>query len=163
MDAGRMKKFVVFGVAAVAVAGGAFWFISSKGVKDSTGPSAADIVAGQTLYVESCASCHGVGLKGQPDWQTPGEDGILPAPPHDFSGHTWHHSDSVLFDYTKLGGKGALAKMGVDDFESGMPAFEDVLSDQDIWNVLGYIKSTWPDQARDSQSKRSAAEAQTGG
>ncbi|MGR3712052.1 MAG: c-type cytochrome [Shimia sp.] len=31
-------------------------------------------------------------------------------------------------------------------YESNMPGFEDSLSDQDILNVLGFIKSTWPDR-----------------
>lgn len=42
-----------------------------------------DVAKGQTLYAEQCASCHGVDLKGQPNWRTAGDDGILPAPPHD--------------------------------------------------------------------------------
>ena len=29
-----------------------------------------------------------------------------------------------------------------------MPGFEDKLSDADIWAVLSYIKSTWPDAVR---------------
>jgi mono/diheme cytochrome c family protein len=81
---------------------------------------------------------------------------VLPAPPHDETGHTWHHADSVLFDYTKLGGKAALAERGV-DFASGMPGFGDQLSDPQIWNVLAYIKSTWPDRQRAVQTERSTA------
>ncbi|MEC9312241.1 MAG: cytochrome c, partial [Pseudomonadota bacterium] len=64
-----------------------------------------DIADGEVLYAENCASCHGAELQGQPDWRAPGPDGRLPAPPHDETGHTWHHSDRVLFGYTKLGGK----------------------------------------------------------
>ena len=47
-----------------------------------------DIGNGQVLYKEHCASCHGFRLEGQPNWRRPGEGGILPAPPHDATGHT---------------------------------------------------------------------------
>lgn len=113
-----------------------------------------DIGKGQTLYAENCAACHGAELEGQPDWRTPNEDGILPAPPHDETGHTWHHDNALLFDYTKLGGKGALAARGIDDFASGMPAFDGVISDDDIWDILAYIRSTWPEREQASQASR---------
>jgi mono/diheme cytochrome c family protein len=67
-----------------------------------------------------------------------------------------------LFDYTKLGGKAALARQGV-DFKSGMPGFGDQLSDAQIWNILAYIKSTWPNRQREVQAERSAAEPQRQG
>ncbi|WP_299560286.1 cytochrome c [uncultured Sulfitobacter sp.] len=113
-----------------------------------------DLTAGRALYVTQCASCHGVQLEGQPDWRAAGADGVLPAPPHDASGHTWHHANAALFDYTKQGGRAALAAMGVVDFNSGMPGFEGVLSDDDIWSILAYIRSTWPETKRDLQASR---------
>ena len=54
-----------------------------------------DAVAGQVLYQENCASCHGANLEGEPDWRSPKEDGRLPAPPHDETGHTWHHGEGL--------------------------------------------------------------------
>lgn len=113
-----------------------------------------DIVAGRALYAETCAACHGADLEGQPDWRTPDEAGVLPAPPHDATGHTWHHDNALLFEYTKLGGKAALAARGIDDFNSGMPAFSEVLSDEDIWDILVYIRSTWPPREQASQASR---------
>ncbi len=121
-------------------------------------PSAADLEAGQALYAEHCAACHGKELEGQADWRTRGADGVLPAPPHDETGHTWHHGDRVLFDYTQLGGRAALAAQGIEDFPSGMPGFGDTLTDAQIRDVLVWIKSTWPDKVRQVQAARSAAE-----
>ncbi len=113
-----------------------------------------DIIAGQALYADNCASCHGANLEGQPNWQSAGADGVLPAPPHDETGHTWHHDNALLFDYTKLGGKGALAALGVTDFNSGMPGFDGVISDEEIWDILAYIQSTWPKRIQDMQASR---------
>lgn len=120
-------------------------------------PATVDIAQGETLYARSCAACHGADLEGQQDWRTPDADGRLPAPPHDETGHTWHHPDRVLFQYTKLGGREALALQGV-EFDSGMPAFGDVLTDREIWTILAYIQSTWPERAGAVQAERTAAD-----
>lgn len=109
---------------------------------------------GRAIYLERCASCHGVALEGQPDWMRRLPSGRLPAPPHDASGHTWHHSDRQLFDIVKNG----LATI-VPGYETDMPAFADAMTDDEIRAVLDYIKSTWPDRERDVQSRRSAADA----
>ena len=72
-------------------------------------------------------------------------------------GHTWHHDDGLLFDYTKLGGQQAMEDLGITDFKSGMPAFGEVLSDAQINDVWAYIKSTWTDRERNAQAERTAA------
>lgn len=105
---------------------------------------------GKPLYAEHCAECHGGDLQGEtPEWKIRKEDGTLPAPPHDATGHTWHHPDQVLFDYTRKGGA-AIAPAG---FESGMPAFEEALSDHEIIAVLAFIKSKWPPEQRRHQKR----------
>ncbi|WP_240311337.1 MULTISPECIES: cytochrome c [Roseobacteraceae] len=113
-----------------------------------------DTATGRLLYTEHCASCHGANLEGQAEWRTPDENGVLPAPPHDATGHTWHHDNALLFEYTKLGGKGTLAARGITDFNSGMPGFDGVMSDDEIWEVLAFIRSTWPDDVQAAQSSR---------
>jgi mono/diheme cytochrome c family protein len=117
-----------------------------------------DLERGRKLYDTNCASCHGANLEGQPDWQSAKEDGTYPAPPHDETGHTWHHGDAMLLDYIRRGGQAVLDDMGV-DFTSGMPGFGDELTAEDIEAVLDYIKSTWPDRIRAAQSDRSRLEA----
>ncbi len=113
-----------------------------------------DIANGETFYAQQCASCHGANLEGQPNWRAPDENGVLPAPPHDETGHTWHHDNQILFDYTKRGGAQALAARGITGFNSGMPGFAGVISDQDIWDILAYIQSTWPERVQDIQRGR---------
>lgn len=113
-----------------------------------------DLDRGRAVYAEHCAACHGADLEGQPDWRSPGADGIYPAPPHDATGHTWHHSNAQLFDYTRLGGQGVIDSLGIGNFTSGMPAFDDVLTEDEIWDVLAYIRSTWPARERAFQAER---------
>ncbi len=115
-----------------------------------------DIVAGQNLYANNCASCHGLNLEGQPNWQSPNDDGVLPAPPHDGTGHTWHHGDDLLFEYTKFGGAAALEIRGVTGFNSGMPAFDESLTDDEIWDILAYIRSTWSEREREIQASKNS-------
>jgi mono/diheme cytochrome c family protein len=112
-------------------------FIIAKVTISATSAASSD---GRELYLKYCAACHGADLKGQ---RAQKPDGTRPAPPHDETGHTWHHPDQLLFDYTKFGGKALYPKAN-----SAMPGFKDSLSDQQIWGVLNYIKSRWPEQIR---------------
>lgn len=102
--------------------------------------NSALVSRGQNIYRANCAVCHGANLEGQPNWKERLPNGLLPAPPHDVSGHTWHHADTLLFGIVKNGGASAL----LPGDKSGMPAFGASLSDEDIMAVLSYIKSTWP-------------------
>ena len=104
---------------------------------------------GKQLYAEHCAECHGVELEGQPNWTKRNSEGKLPAPPHDASGHTWHHSDELLFTLTKLG-VGAIAGP---NYPTDMPAYSDVMSDQEVIAIIAFIKSTWPLEIQEAQSR----------
>ena len=134
-------------VAAVATIAGFGYFLVSEQA------SPQGVAVGRELYLASCGGCHGVNLEGQPNWMERKEDGRLPAPPHDETGHTWHHSDSQLFAITKSGLE-AIAP----GYETDMPAFEGVLSDREIISILEYIKTTWPERARNYQADRSEAD-----
>ena len=133
---------LVFGAfVAVAAAGGATWIALAPRPATSADHTDARLVAhGKEIYAANCAACHGVNLEGAPNWQRSKPDGKLPAPPHDPSGHTWHHSDKRLFSIIKDG-------LGT-DYETDMPMFGAILKDHDIWAVLAFIKSTWPDTIR---------------
>lgn len=98
------------------------------------------VARGEAIYVAACASCHGANLEGQADWQMRGANGRLPAPPHDPTGHTWHHPDEILITITT---QGTAAVVG-GNYESDMMGFGDALTETEIIAVLSYIKSTWP-------------------
>lgn len=117
---------------------------------------AASTVAGQEgrrLYLEHGASCHGVQLEGQPNWMERNELGRLPAPPHDETGHTWHHSDRQLLVITRDG-----LEALVPGYETDMPAFGETLSDTEILLILEHIQRHWPERERAYQRARSEAD-----
>lgn len=115
---------------------------------------AATISRGKQFYADYCAGCHGANLEGQPDWKMPLPSGRMPAPPHDASGHTWHHPDDVLFRIVK---EGPAAVIG-DGYESDMPGFGNILTDDEIRAILAFIKSTWPERERAHQAEMSRRE-----
>ena len=114
--------------------------------------NAEQIALGQQVYTSFCAGCHGVNLEGQPNWQKRLPMGNFPAPPHDETGHTWHHADQWLFDVVKHGGKYHAPPR----YRSAMPAYHDMLSDAEIWAVLAFIKSRWPTAIRAQQEQQNA-------
>ncbi|WP_028464230.1 c-type cytochrome [Nisaea denitrificans] len=145
-------------VAVVAAIGAAGWNAAAQQATDVESltflgktVTAAQLVLGQEDYAANCASCHGANLEGQPDWRRRNENGRMPAPPHDANGHTWHHADRQLFTITKLG-----VSAIVPGYESDMPAFEGILSDDEIVAVLAFIKSTWPERERGFQAEVTA-------
>jgi len=111
---------------------------------------AAKVALGAKVYARTCAPCHGAKLEGQPDWRRRLPNGRLPAPPHDNSGHTWHHPDHLLFAITKNGVVPPHAPAG---YESDMPAFGGSLSDEEIWAVLAYIKQQWPGEVLSARTE----------
>ena len=146
----------IFGLGAAAVAG---LLVASlltarvtvQATEHRLRPGDAGVIArGERVYKTHCAACHGARLEGQPNWRERGPDGRLPAPPHDASGHTWHHPDEMLFRLTKYG----LAKVAnLKDYASAMPVYEEVLSDEEIIAVLSWIKAQWPPEVRERQDQ----------
>ncbi|MGB0387145.1 MAG: c-type cytochrome [Ardenticatenaceae bacterium] len=113
------------------------------GNEPTEGLSPAQLAEGKALYEANCAACHGMNGEGEENWQEPNDDGTFRAPPHDSTGHTWHHPDQLLLQITTKGGKG---------LNSRMPAFEEKLTEEEIELVLEYIKTFWVPEHRQSQA-----------
>lgn len=143
-----VRHFILAGlVIAVLAACGA------DGSTDSTRARDAQIELGAEVYVQNCAACHGPEGEGQrPDAPLQKDDtGRFPAPPHDDTGHTWHHDDDLLIEIITYGGMG-----NPEDFYP-MPAFGDTLTEREIEAVLAFIKTLWTDDQHAAQQARTDA------
>lgn len=79
------------------------------------------ILEGRVAYENSCTSCHG----------TPGQDDFTPMspPPGDPAAEQFQaQTDGSLFYKIKMG-------------RGTMPKFEDAFADDEIWNIVAYIRS----------------------
>ena len=110
---------------------------------------------GQQLYAANCASCHGANGAGVADWQKAGPDGAFPPPPHDSTGHTWHHADGLLFRIIQQGCR--LYQTGTTP--CNMPAFGGVLDDVEIRAVIEFMKTWWGPREREFQAAVTENEA----
>lgn len=147
--ANRRLRGLLIGVGLVSVVALGLSLAARGAPGDAGDPR--QIAEGREIYAAYCASCHGASLEGEPNWKQPLPDGGMPAPPHDATGHTWHHADSLLFAIVREGGQ-ASSPPG---YVNRMPGFGGQLSDEQIWAVLAYIKSTWPEEIRQAQQEAS--------
>jgi mono/diheme cytochrome c family protein len=94
-------------------------------VKNPIAATAQSVAAGKQVY-QKCASCHGLNGQGGP-----GND-LIPAAPS-LVDDQWEHgsTDGEIFDAIKNGVP--------PDFN--MTPFKDMLKDEDIWNVVNYLRS----------------------
>lgn len=121
------------------------------------GPPAADpqtVALGQRVYQQYCAACHGAQGEGTADWQVPDRTGELPPPPHDSTGHTWKHSDQMLYHIVRHGWRDPFNKTE----RLTMPAFQDVLSPAETRAVITYLKTLWNAEQRQFQWQESQDE-----
>ena len=147
---GVSPRTLIVGGFLVLVAGVlAFGIFGGRRITSANPNNPQAVALGQQVYAARCASCHGVNLEGQPNWQQDLPTGGRPAPPHDETGHTWHHNDQSLLTTVKYGGQ-ATSPPG---YKSNMPAFGGVLSDEEIYAVLAYIKSTWSPDIQAAQQQ----------
>lgn len=145
----QRASLILLAVGLVLITIGTVYYLLASGLPRIDPTNAKQVHEGQRLYVAACASCHGSSLEGQPNWQRRLPNGRLPAPPHDASGHTWHHSDAFLMRVTKLG-----PAAYPEGYRTDMPAFGATLSDREIAAILAYIKSQWPPDIRARQSRQ---------
>lgn len=139
------------------MAGSYWWFsrgdtgIESDGT-DRVAVSQLDpqeVARGQAIYEANCASCHGPDGKGSANWQEQNPDGTYRPPPHDSTGHTWHHGDGLLYRTIHDGG----AFYETPGFKSAMPAFGNRLANEEIVAVITYLKSLWGLEERTFQAE----------
>ncbi len=110
-----------------------------------------EVAQGRQLYEQYCAACHGWQGEGAANWKKPDEKGEMPPPPHDETGHTWRHSDAMLFKMIAEGWRHPFNKSD----RLTMPAFGKSLTDQEIAAVIEYLKTLWTNEQREYQATES--------
>lgn len=102
------------------------------------------IAQGRVYYEQTCAACHGVNGEGQfPDAPLmPDATGRYGAPPHNETGHTWHHSDELILRYITEGG------FADPNTFYQMPDLA-IYDREQAALIIAYIKTMWtPEQRR---------------
>lgn len=136
------------------VAGAAVVIATCGGEPAPPEPDPEAVALGRAVYREHCAACHGTAREGAPDWQTPNEMGELPAPPHDSTGHTWKHSDAMLYHIVREGWRDPFNRTE----RLTMPAYEEILSPEETRAVITYLTTLWTREQRAFQWEESQDE-----
>ena len=144
-----LKRILVFVISLAAIIISLLYFLNPNKKESDNIETAiteidekliSQINLGKSLYVTHCASCHGDNLQGQPNWNTKKDkDGHNLSPPLNGTGHTWHHSQEQLFNIIRYG-----FKIYNENYDGKMQGNEK-LNDDDIWSILAYMKSVWPE------------------
>lgn len=114
--------------AAVVTVALLLWGRGPESVAISTNPippTEASLAQGEQIYATHCATCHGEEFDGS----GPGAAG-LPAAVANLVLHFPQHSDGQHFAVISNGRPA-----------SGMPAWEGTLADEEIWNVINYLRA----------------------
>ena len=128
MNAPRLTTII--GVVALGFLGSIVLFAqgnaAAAAIKNPVAATPQSIAAGQETYRKSCAPCHGIKAEGGS-----GND-LIPASP-DLTDEMWDHgsTDGAIFDNIKNG--------VAPDFN--MTPWKDQLKDDEIWNVVNYLRS----------------------
>ena len=122
----------------------------SSNADNGSSDSENELNNGTELYAQHCASCHGANGKGQypDDPYLPDAAGLVGAPPHDSTGHTWHHPNAVLVRIVQEG-------RSIPNVHP-MPPFGHQLSEDQIMAILDYIRTWWLPEQISAQATASA-------
>jgi cbb3-type cytochrome c oxidase subunit III len=123
---------------------GSAWFVShaqqsrqnlmAQKLQNPVAYNAESIEAGKKLYQRYCASCHGPQGKGD------GSQALAGGTPSDLTDDTWDHgsTDGEIFVVIR------------DGVSSDMLAYKEKLTEQQMWQVVNYLRSIGP---RSKESK----------
>lgn len=148
-----MNRYLGFGAVGICIGIGILmvgtWFWDGQASKPGDASDKDQVAFGGRVYGRICANCHGNGMDGQLGWQQPMKDGTRLAPAHNDQGKTWRLDDKSLFEVVKSGGD----FLKQDGTTSRMPAFKDKLTDDEIWAVIAFIKSSWSADIQEAQQE----------
>ena len=81
------------------------------------------VIRGKSIYLQNCTDCHGVNANGK----GPDADDMEPRPSN-LKAMAGHHSDGDMAWKINKG-------------RGPMPAWEDILSEEQVWNLVNFIQN----------------------
>jgi mono/diheme cytochrome c family protein len=100
--------------------------------------TSTQVSTGETVFQSHCAVCHGDKAQGlAAEWREKLDDGSFPPPPLNGTAHAWHHPLSLLTQVVNAGGIPLGGKM---------PAFAEVLTDDENLSAIAYFQNFWDDE-----------------
>ena len=115
----------------------------AKKLKNPVAYSKKSLTQGRIYFARTCATCHG--LDGKAQVEAIGDATDLTSP----KGYKSGSSDGEMYRSIRDGA----------GLNQPMPSFKSTFKDEDLWNLVNYIRSLWPDgtqpelQADDKDSK----------
>ena len=102
-------------------------------VKNPVASTPASIKAGNTAFMKYCAFCHNTDAKGN------GPLAPKDSNPPNLVDATWIHgsTDGEIFDVMSIGAK-----------DTKMVGFKGKMPDADLWNIINYLRSLGPKNAK---------------
>jgi len=95
-----------------------------ENIRNPFPPTSESVAIGEPIYVGVCTSCHGDNGLGDGPASV-----ALEKKPSDLSVHVPLHSDTILYEFIRDG-------IGV-----GMPAQSDLLSEDEMWHLVNYLRA----------------------
>ncbi|MBX2836771.1 MAG: cytochrome c [Gammaproteobacteria bacterium] len=112
--------------------------VQPASAQSNRGYDEVNLTQGKELYAQHCAVCHGKnGESTVKDWHQRDTNGRFPPPPLNGTAHTWHHSFGALMH---------TIQNGTQENGGGMPAWKETLSNEEIFSIIMWITSLWPDE-----------------
>jgi copper transport protein len=129
--AGAEQRFTLEAGGALLLTGAVILFLTrAPGLPSNSGnpvpKTAESVAAGKAVFEQHCAVCHGTDGHGD----GPAAARLNPPPADLYAAHVDYHSDQQLYDWIRNGITG-----------SAMTGFKGQLSDQQIWDVVNYVRS----------------------